>query len=108
MPKAWSEKEVEIIVEDYFQMLKMELAGEGFNKTAHRRLIIDKLDQRSHGSIEMKHQNISAVLIEMGIPCISGYKPRSNYQRTLLPDAISDYLKTDPQFFELVKADALF
>jgi len=33
MPKAWSEKEVEIIVEDYFQMLKMEPAGEKFNKT---------------------------------------------------------------------------
>ena len=35
------------------------------------------------GSVERKHQNISAVLIEAGYPYINGYKPLGNYQDLL-------------------------
>ena len=45
------------------------------------------LDGRSDGSIEFKHQNISAILIELGYPYIEGYKRRLNYQE-LLADAV--------------------
>ena len=31
-----------------------------------------RLNNRSHGSVELKYQNISAVLIEMGMPYVSG------------------------------------
>jgi hypothetical protein len=41
------------------------------------------LNSRSRGSIEFKHQNISAVLIELGFPYVEGYKPRRNYQELL-------------------------
>ncbi|MEE4184203.1 MAG: hypothetical protein V2J12_00400 [Gammaproteobacteria bacterium] len=47
MSAAWSRLECELIVEDYLAMLA-------------------KLDNRSEGSIEYKHQNISAVLIHAG------------------------------------------
>ena len=57
--------------------------------------------------MELKHQNISAVLIEMGIPYINGYKPRFNYQRSLLPDAVSNYLKSNPDIQILFDADSL-
>ena len=38
---------------------------------------------RTDPSIEFKHSNISAVLVERGQPYIDGYKPRGNYQRML-------------------------
>lgn len=38
---------------------------------------------RSPGSIERKHENISAVLQELGLPWIKGYKPLGNFQDNL-------------------------
>ncbi len=96
MSRNWSRTEVEATVEDYFDMLRLELSGQKFNKTEHRRILLERLDDRSDGSVERKHQNISAVLIEMGIPYIDGYKPLSNYQRSILPDAVYQYLDRNP------------
>jgi hypothetical protein len=45
--------------------------------------LIEELDGRSEGSVELKHQNISAVLRDLGYFWIPGYKPRSNYQERL-------------------------
>ncbi|VEN75053.1 conserved hypothetical protein [Candidatus Desulfarcum epimagneticum] len=106
MAHNWSESEVEAAVADYFDMLCLELKGRKYNKTRHRRALIARLNNRSEGSVELKHQNISAVLIEMGVPYIDGYKPRSNYQRALLPDAVSDYLKNHPEVQALFQADS--
>lgn len=106
MANNWSESEVEAAVQDYFSMLSLELQGEKYNKTAHRRVLMEQLDSRSDGSVELKHQNISAVLIEMGIPYIDGYKPRGNYQRKLLPTAIADYLANNLQLLSLFQADS--
>lgn len=104
-PGNWSATEVEAAVEDYFAMLHLELTGNKYNKTEHRRSLMEQLNNRSDGSVELKHQNISAVLIEMGIPYINGYKPRYNYQRTLLPDVITDFLTGHPEFQALFQAD---
>lgn len=106
MAKDWSDREVEAAVADYFAMLQLELAGQPYNKSDHRRSLIEQLDGRSHGSVELKHQNISAVLIEMGIPYIEGYKPRSNYQRSLLPAAIADHLHKHPHLLKVFAADS--
>ena len=106
MAKNWTESEVEAAVADYFDMLRSELTGRKYNKTAHRRALMEQLNNRSDGSVELKHQNISAVLIEMGIPYIDGYKPRSNYQRALLPAAVSEFLKNHAEFHALFKADS--
>jgi Domain of unknown function (DUF3883) len=80
----WSRLEVEAIVADYLKMLALELSGQTFNKSAHRKALKQKLDQRSDGAIEFKHGNISAVMIELGFPYIRGYQPRGNYQSLLL------------------------
>lgn len=50
-----------------------------------------RLPIRSKSAIEMKHQNISAVLMSLQFPYISGYKPLPNYQHALL-DAVISYL----------------
>jgi hypothetical protein len=85
---GWNWLEVEATVQDYFSMLSKELNGETYNKSEHRRALITKVNRcnskpRSEGAVEFKHQNISAVLIEMGQPYIAGYKPAFNYQGQL-------------------------
>jgi len=83
MSDFWSKKEVEAAVTDYFVMLANELREEPFNKAEHNRALQQKLNNRTRASIERKHQNISAVLIELGYPYIDGYKPLGNYQELL-------------------------
>lgn len=90
-PEHWTVDEVEAIVGDYFEMLRKELAGEPFSKTAHRQGLALRLHSRSNGSIEFKHANISAVLVGFGLPYIDGYKPRGNYQQ-LLEQKVLEYL----------------
>jgi hypothetical protein len=91
MSAHWSTEEVEAIVADHLQMLTLELAGQRYSKTEHRRRLQAKLNNRSDGSIEFKHCNISAVLIHLGIPYIRGYQPRFNYQ-AVLADVVTDQL----------------
>lgn len=94
---SWSRLEVEATVSDYFHMLVQELAGQSYNKAAHRSALLQMLDNRSAGAVEFKHQNISAILVELGCPYISGYKPRSNYQ-ALLREVVEQHLAKDQAF----------
>ncbi|NJK85262.1 MAG: DUF3883 domain-containing protein [Bacteroidales bacterium] len=91
MANSWSNIEVELIVTDYFIMLVDELLGKQYSKAEHRRNRIPLLQDRSEGSIEFKHQNISAVLIKLGQPYIKGYLPRYNYQK-ILEEKVIEYL----------------
>jgi len=88
---SWSNIEVELIVADYFQMLTNELIGNPYKKSEHRKNLSPLLFNRSDGSIEFKHQNISAVLINLGQPYIKGYLPRYNYQK-ILEEVVINYL----------------
>jgi hypothetical protein len=90
----WSRTELDQVVADYFAMLREEQAGHRTNKTAHRRALMVRI-RRSNGSIEFKHQNISAVLVQLGLPRINGYLPRWNFQ-SAIADAIGRYLNKDP------------
>jgi len=97
---VWSDWEVDAIVADYFDMLAKEAAGLPFNKSDHRRKLSTLID-RDHGSIERKHQNISAVLERLGVPFIRGYKPLAHFQNSLL-EAVERYLDSKGQpVFEL-------
>lgn len=96
MPREhWSEREVQEAVSDYFAMLVKELGREPYNKKQHNRDLQARLDRRTEGSIEFKHQNISAVLIEFGYPYIEGYKPARNYQKRLR-EVVGARLRADP------------
>ena len=64
MPTPWSREEVEVTVADYLHMWLLEQAGQAYNKTTHRKALLQKLNDRSEGAVEMKHQNISAILME--------------------------------------------
>lgn len=91
----WSDNELDAIVADYFAMLNVELSGKPYVKSRHSAALMERI-ARSHKSVEFKHQNNSAVLDELGLPWISGYKPKRNYQQALL-DAIDRYLSHNPE-----------
>lgn len=103
MTSDWSRDEVELIVADYFSILRAELSGEPVNKTEHNRRL-QQVIARSKGSIEFTHANISAVLLNLGdLPYIDGYKPRSNYQY-LLEQVVLERLTIEPDSFERLAA----
>jgi hypothetical protein len=86
-------------------MYEKEMRGEKYSKTEHRRYLKPKLNQRSDGSIEFKHQNISAVLLDSGYPYIKGYKPAKNYQ-SLLRDVVHHYLSMNEEII-IAQSDSL-
>lgn len=106
MISNWSKQEVELIVEDYIKMLHFELSGLTYSKASNRRALLLKLNNRSEGSIEFKHQNISAILIKYGFPYILGYKPRHNYQN-LLEEVILNKLSNSKALLDLFMHFAL-
>ena len=98
---TWQDDELDSIVADYFAMLSHELAGEPYVKSQHSAALMEQIG-RTHRSVEFKHQNISAVLGELGLPWIAGYKPKENYQNSIF-DAVDRYLSLNQSILELVR-----
>jgi len=90
----WFDKQNDLIVADYFEMLAEELADRRFNKAAHNRALQQRIG-RSGSSIEFKHRNISAVLQSLGETWINGYKPAYNFQMSLA-EAVARHLLHHP------------
>ena len=103
MAEPWSDAENEAIIRDYFVMLKHEQMGQPFNKAAHRRALMETTG-RSHGSIEFKHCNISAVMGLLELPHIVGYKPRGNFQNALA-EAVEAHLNEKPDLYRLLTGE---
>jgi hypothetical protein len=80
-------------------MLDDDIQGRPYNKAEHRRALMPLLNNRSEGSIEFKHQNISAVLKGLGEDWIPGYKPAFNYQLSL-EDAVARWLVQHPTWHD--------
>ena len=99
----WQAHELDAIVNDYFDMLEAHLSGEPYVKARHRATLMSHIG-RSEKSIEFKHQNISAVLDELGAPWITGYKPARNYQNAIF-DAIDRYLADHPNVLDAPSAE---
>lgn len=97
----WTDGEIDLIVADYFDMLRLQHAGQPFVKLDRNRAL-QTLVGRSHGSIEFKHRNISAVLRRLGSDWVQGYRPAENYQGALVAgverylDSRSDALSPTP------------
>ena len=99
----WSDAENDLIVSDYFAMLAEDIARRSYNKAEHRRVLRAELRARSDGSMEFKHQNISAVLKGLGETWITGYKPAFNFQSSL-EDAVLRWLDRNRAWLERAPA----
>src|SRR5580700_6213243 len=91
----WQGEELDAIIADYFAMLEADLSGRPYVKSRHSAALMAQIG-RTHRSVEFKHQNISAVLDELGLPWIPGYMPKRNYQNAIF-DAIDRYLTLHPE-----------
>lgn len=100
----WTNLENDAIVADYMAMLADDLAGAPYNKAEHNRAL-QELIGRGRGSIEFKHQNISAVLKGLGETWIGGYKPAFNFQQSLV-DAVVRWLSARPAWHSAASASA--
>jgi len=99
--EPWTDEENDLIVADYFAMLADDVRGRTYNKTEHRRRLLPLLRNRSEGSIEFKHQNISSALRDLGEDWILGYKPAINI-KAALRDAVMRWLEHNPQWLNSV------
>ena len=93
----WTAEEVAAAVAAYLRMLTMELTGQSYNKSEHRRALHHLLPNRSEGAIEFKHCNITAVMLELEYPHIRGYQPRKNFQRQALFEEVIRQISSHPQ-----------
>jgi len=92
---AWSDEEIEAIVATYHQMLIAELGQQRYNKAEMNRQLAELLPKRSIKSIEFKHCNISAILRDADCPYVTGYKPRSNYQASMIESVETHLLRSE-------------
>ena len=99
----WSDEEIFAVVSDYMRMITLELSGQKYNKTKHRRDLLTILNNRSDAAVELKHQNISAVLRDLDCVWIPGYKPRGNYQHALA-DFVEKWIRSHPEFDQISQA----
>ncbi len=76
---SWSDQELAAVVESYMWMLRQELAGTVYVKSAVNQALREGvLSNRTKGSIEFRMQNISAALHDLKVPYIPGYLPAKN------------------------------
>jgi hypothetical protein len=99
---VWSDRELDLILADYFAMRAADLSGQPYVKSRHSAALMAEIG-RTHRSVEFKHQNISAVLDELGMAWIPGYKPKRNYQNAIF-EAVDRYITKHPDILESVPA----
>lgn len=92
----WSPREVRATVLDYMAMLRFELSGQAYKKSAHRAALLAQLEGRTSAAVEFKYRNISAVLRDLGYFWISGYKPAPNYQSQLATE-VEAWVRANPE-----------
>ena len=79
---VWDESAVRLVVDSYFQCRSLDLDRKRFVKSHVYRDLAAQIG-RTEKSVELKFQNISAVLDRLGIEWITGLAPRWNYQNLL-------------------------
>ncbi len=87
----WTEQEVKSTVASYFEMLALEAGQRPYKKTEFNAALRRQLSGRSKAAVELKYQNISAVLHSLDLPYINGYKPRGHAQ-LLLRKAVQQFV----------------
>ncbi|KZL03361.1 MULTISPECIES: DUF3883 domain-containing protein [unclassified Pseudovibrio] len=91
----WTDEENDLLVAEYFEMLKLGLQGQSFNKAARQRELARSIP-RSVKAIGRKQQNVSAILEDRNQLWITGLSPAEHYQKSL-KDAVQRHLDARQQ-----------
>lgn len=100
--QPWASREVETALDAYFRMLRWQLEEREFVKADVRAQVSEALPARSKKSIELKWCNVSAVLAEMELPWLDGFRPLPHYQRSLR-EAVEHWLERNPEVRRLLE-----
>lgn len=100
MKRDWDSVEIEAALDGYFRLLTAELAEAPLTKAAENSRVRETV-QRSKGAVEFKLQNVSAVLRDLHVYWVRGYKPRGHYQHALR-DAVVRRLEADSALEQLM------
>ena len=97
--RTWSPQEYAASIATYMHMLTLELAGADYVKKQLRTELLEQLQNRTHGSAELRFQNISAALARLRLPWVKGYKPREHFSKALL-DGLDGFFRQSPDVLE--------
>ena len=101
--RDWTRPEVEAAVDAYLEMLILEIAGSDFIKKRFLERTHPLLDDRNIKALEWKLRNVSAALIDQGMPYVDGYKPAVNYQ-ALVGQVVAERIANMPDLHTAVRA----
>lgn len=106
-PTKWTDDELTAAVKAYVGMLRDQVAGKPFNKKAINRTLREgPLSARTSSSVELRMQNISAVMAELGRPRVVGYLPATGVGSNVRERIIAILKKTEISFFDSFVATA--
>jgi 5-methylcytosine-specific restriction protein A len=87
----WTHDELRATVEAYISMLKMQESKTPFSKSQiNDSLRLELLKERSKASVEYRMQNISYVMVSLGLKTVKGYLPKSNVGINVINEIIKD------------------
>ena len=81
--RNWTDEENDLTVSAYLWMLKAQMTGKEFVKSDRIEVLMGKVN-RSRKAIEFKLCNVSAILEGVGFGWVSGYRPLSHVQKSLI------------------------
>jgi len=87
------------VVTDYLDMLAAELRGEMYSKADHRNRLAKELGVEDADIIDVAFQQVSAVMLALGLPVVDGFRPLGGYP-TALATAVHEHLETNPDLVE--------
>jgi hypothetical protein len=89
---GWTDHETRVLILLYFDMLRLQREGKLGRTTKARPDLVSKSTLvkafmadtgRTKGSVETKLMNISASMVALGLPTVTGYKALSNRSKGL-------------------------
>ena len=81
--RNWTDEENDLTVSAYLWMLKAQMTGREFVKRDRIEVLVGQVN-RSRKAIEFKLCNVSAILSDIGFGWVSGYRPLSHIQKSLI------------------------
>ena len=87
------------IVADYFEMLTIELTSGMYSKADHRNRMAKELGLQDPDLVDIAFQQVSAVLLALGMPVVDGFRPLGGYTGALA-DAVYAHIENNPALLD--------
>jgi len=100
--EEWTDNELRAAVRDYFTMLQAELRGRSSGTMSSWNALVRRPSDRDADSVQERHRQIAAILIDNGLPYSIVHAPAWGYRQSLVR-AVREYLHNHPHMLELME-----